>query len=198
MIQDRYHLHTKETYEYWVHLQRHPSTYDQKASETTDFETEYLFKLEYSLDTAEKVRDATSLSHVSRVYPATYDDDLDSTFVIITGVDKQKITSQYGLKSTFIRLSEARKNLCPFASYPKVGMEGTLPQFRPDKLDIIIKLQQDEHPVCDFLYVTSSVAPWANRVVSHAYLVLTLNLDWSDHTLLVQRWIHGQASARPW
>ncbi|KAL7941551.1 hypothetical protein V8C42DRAFT_178031 [Trichoderma barbatum] len=82
-------------------------------------------------------------------------------FCLLSSKDKTAFLSALpkACQPTLIRVSVARKALCSTSFYPTLGIDTTLPQFRPDCSDSTSSLSyvrpaQDEYPVWYFFYGT--------------------------------------------
>ena len=144
--------HDKESYEYSLHLQhvKYPK------GTTTPVQSEYLLKLEGPLATPIAVREAAKLQELPKVIPATDESDSNTSFIIVNGAVKDAITVNFTNSSftpTFIRLSKAAKALSSTSAYPTLGIDFTLPQFRPSKGTTIYP-KQDDYTVWYFFYGT--------------------------------------------
>ncbi|MCJ1350181.1 MAG: hypothetical protein MMC33_000162 [Icmadophila ericetorum] len=118
----------------------------------------YLFKLWGPLCTPEEVQEAAGLPNLPQVIQAAGDDG-ESLFCRVSGTTKQEIEAwlvreQANYKPTFIRLSEARKDLSSISPYPTLGMNSTLPQYRMHNNNVTYRPAQCEYPVWYFFYGT--------------------------------------------
>lgn len=69
---------------------------------------------------------------------------------------------------TFVRVSIASKDLSPTTSYPTLGIDTTLPQYRPNTTDVdltAVSPQQNEFPVWYFFYGTLADRQVLSRVI---------------------------------
>ena len=128
-------------------------------------DTTYIFKLWGPLCTPEEVQSAANLSTRPSLILGASDGDGNSSenlFCRVSGTAKRAIESwllrnQINYKPTFIRFSEARKELSSTSPYPTLGIDSTLPQYRMqdgDDADAIYRPKQDEYPVWYFFYGT--------------------------------------------
>jgi hypothetical protein len=117
----------------------------------------YLFKLEGPLQTAGAVQEAAGLLDMPVRYKATATDEAGelSTFVSIDQRSMNLIARRFpNTQLTFIRVSVAEKCLNDFSLYPTLGIDTTLPQFRPAQDSHQPSPKQDEYPVWYFFYGT--------------------------------------------
>ena len=57
-----------------------------------------------------------------------------------------------GFAPTFVRVSKSGKDLSKSSMYPTLGVDSTLPQYRPNSLDAEFMPSQNQYPVWYFFY----------------------------------------------
>lgn len=118
----------------------------------------YTFKLERPLDTLEKVQHAAELSDLPIAIQGIGEDG-DASFCRVNGEAKQAITNWISaqkskFKPTFVRVSQAEKDLSRDSIYPTLSLDTTLPQNRPVSTNAIFQPAQNQYPVWYFFYGT--------------------------------------------
>lgn len=146
----------------------------------------YLILLEGVLDTPEKIQAAVKLSEPPQAVQASSETG-NSVFCRIDGNIRQAIEiwlsrQKSTFRHTFVRLSEAKKDLAATSVHPTLGIESTLPQHRPSFSQTPFSPLQDEYPVWYFFYGT---------LANSAFLTRLLALPDTEHPLLVPANISG-------
>ncbi|KAF5599051.1 hypothetical protein FPANT_3655 [Fusarium pseudoanthophilum] len=136
----------------------------------------FLIKLEGPLDSVQALIEAAGL------WCPTYTDVLAATnlsgqpcsFFKINGMDKLAIEAwlkehpQLGFEPTIIKDPYALKDLSPTSLYPTLGIDTTLPQFRPGPATTP-RPSQNEYPVWYFFYGTLTDASFLSKLFGPDY-----------------------------
>jgi Gamma-glutamyl cyclotransferase, AIG2-like len=153
--------HDKESYEFYLQLQRTPKTSSSLPTSsstnqtTADSETYYLIRLDGPLKSSGLIKEALSLSNIPETLSGTDEEGEESKFVKVTRSTKDRIVEIF--KSPIFTpvvvplTAPARKALGEYSLHPSLGIESTLPQFRQSEL---VRPSQDEYPVLYFFYGT--------------------------------------------
>lgn len=165
----------KESYEYSLfkaqkaHQKPHAS---HSGMTIKNDEAKYLVKLECDSDAPiESVQLLHCLPKKPKILGSIDDNGNTTKFCLLDSNEKtqfldalSKEHSSY--QPTLIRVSIAQKNLSPTSLYPTLGIDTTLPQFRPDERQLernsscpcssssLVRPTQDEYPVWYFFYGT--------------------------------------------
>lgn len=152
--------HNRETYEHQLQLWSTNSRFNHRprnlaqASDTSS----YIFKLGGLFTDIESLRRAVGVSAEARRGEG---EEGDADFACVDGAAKRVIEDWLETQSpptnyrpTFIRLSQAPKNLSDSSSYPTLGIESTLPQHRMQDINHSFAPAQNEYPVWCFFYGT--------------------------------------------
>jgi hypothetical protein len=114
----------------------------------------YLLKLEGLIDATEKVREAASSTERPEVIQGSgEEEEEEDIFCCVNGKEKHAITlwlraQNSNFHPTFIRLpGKAEKDLSAHSAYPTLGLDSTLPQYRPAAHDTVFLPKQDEYPI---------------------------------------------------
>lgn len=84
-------------------------------------------------------------------------EDGDARFCVVDSGVKDALLERFDgkrIKPTFVRDGTAAKNLSGVSVYPTLGIDTTLPQYRPSRRDGLCVPGQDDYPVCYFFYGT--------------------------------------------
>lgn len=150
----------RETYEHQLQLwsaksNSHFHPKDRAKSEGTAL---YIFKLGGPFKDIEVLQRAVGVSAEVR---KGHGEDGDTDFARIHGAAKYAIEDWLETQSppmtyrpTFIRLSQAPKDLSDVSSYPTLGIDSSLPQHRTQAIDHLFAPAQMEYPVWYFFYGT--------------------------------------------
>ena len=158
------HGYDREAYEYSLDIGR------KKVSKNTPFSegimrpppaqsrATYIFRLEGPLDTLGKVQDAAGMSELP-VSIQGIGEDGEASFCRVNGDAKHAIikwTSAQEIKynPTFVRVSQAEKNILKDSMYPTLDLDTTPPQNRPVDRNTIFYPTQNRYPVWYFFYCT--------------------------------------------
>ncbi|KAI0517579.1 hypothetical protein F5B22DRAFT_654799 [Xylaria bambusicola] len=120
----------------------------------------YLLKLEGPLGSAEVVKRASRSKKDPAVYYGTDDDDKPAIFCKVDSLARSTILAYLSeiesrFQPTFIKYSIATKELSRTSAYPTLGIDATMPQYRPSSTnDTILTPSQNQYPVCYFFYGT--------------------------------------------
>ena len=131
----------------------------QKASPSpSDNDASFIFKLEDPLDEPGKIQKAAKLSNPPDVVNGVGEEE-DTKFCRVETAGKhanEEWLSQERLnyRPTFIRLSQAKKDLSNTSARPTLGVDTTLPQHRPQEPNIRFLPEQNQYPVWYFFYGT--------------------------------------------
>lgn len=197
--------YSREAYEHWI-KKGGQSTSSHSGPKSIDsslsrVESSYLILLEGILSTPKSIQDAAKLSEPPRAVQAASETQ-DAVFCSIDGNTKQSIENWLSqqkptFRSTFVRLSKAKKDLAPTSIYPTLGVESTLPQHRYSSdlnFDTTLPrrrgssscatypVHQDEYPVWYFFYGT---------LADPVLLTRLLSLSETEHPTLVTASITG-------
>ena len=118
----------------------------------------FILKLEGPLASPQKIQEIATLS--SPTLSQGVGEDSETTFCEMDRLTRHRV-SRYlaknhpGFRPTFIRLAKAKKDLSADSITPFLGLETTLPQYRPHEYaPEQIKPAQAEYPVWYFFYGT--------------------------------------------
>lgn len=147
---------TKESYEYSLarggKLKRHHVT-------STDDTGMYLLRLEDTVPSIATIQDLLDTSKLDIV--SGLDDDGNSVrFCYMSAqmktllLDRLASSDNIQFRATFIRVSIAAKDLSADSRHPTLGVDSTLPQYRPQSSEGGFRPAQDEYPVPYFFYGT--------------------------------------------
>ncbi|PMD48245.1 hypothetical protein L207DRAFT_626998 [Hyaloscypha variabilis F] len=78
----------------------------------------------------------------------------DERFCIVSSRIRQALLQQLPSEPTIVRIDEEEKYLSSESRYPTLGLDTTLPQFRPNNCEGPFLPAQDEYPVWCFFYGT--------------------------------------------
>ncbi|OTA01314.1 hypothetical protein A9Z42_0016260 [Trichoderma parareesei] len=183
----------KEAYEYELSRTRTAQKPQLQLSEAVEHdEAKYLVKLDEcdSLASAESVDLMRFLPKEPNILHGTDDDGNMTRFCLVSSSQKMDflnaLSAAYpSFQPTLIRTSVASKDLST-ACYPTLGIDTTLPQFRPDSSSSLAPAQpaQDEYPVWYFFYDTLADANVLSRVIGSAVNTAT---DISYKSARIQR-----------
>lgn len=166
--------YSREAYEHELKIGDRASTsHDQRVTtsiSTSQASATYLVLLKGVLKTPEKIQDVAKLSEPPQAVQASSETE-DSVFCRINGNIKQAIESWLSqqkstFRPTFVRLSKAKKDLAATSIHPTLGMESTLPQYRPSCLQTSFSPPQEEFPVWYFFYGTLADSSFLTRLLS--------------------------------
>jgi hypothetical protein len=161
----------KEAYEYSISRQQHapqkPSSVQPQGGGGT-----FLVKIQGHLSSPEVVQQLLNKNEAPTVLPAADDGGYTVGFCLLTGAEKSRLISALkalGIhyKPTFVRVSIASKDLSPESRYPTLGIDTTLPQYRPNSVGMGISgalPKQSEFPVWYFFYGTLADPSVLSRV----------------------------------
>ena len=148
----------REAYEYSLSVHGR-SAHEESQADDGDDTAIFVFKLGGPLVKAECIREIGKLSQVPRILDGSGEEG-DAQFCRVDGKTKREIEgwlrSQYQgeYSPTFVRLSQAKKELSSTTAYPTLGVDTTLPQHRACNGDDTFLPKQDQYPVWYFFYGT--------------------------------------------
>ncbi|KAJ4856964.1 gamma-glutamyl cyclotransferase, AIG2-like domain-containing protein [Trichoderma breve] len=149
----------KESYEYSIF--RAKLAFRAKSGATVkDEDAQYLLKMEHEVDRCSKSADLLRyLPKKPKVFSGKDDDGNKTLFCLLTCSEKAEFLSALppGRPPMLIRVSIAQKNLSATSLYPTLGIDTTLPQFRPNN--------SADYPVWYFFYGTLTDANILSRVI---------------------------------
>ena len=163
MVRLQQNHHDKESYEHSLSLARgHAITKPSPKSSELGSSSTYLYKLQEPFASIDELASAVNVERSRlQMMSATYEADGKSvTFCKIDGQAKKAIESylrehQAGCQATFVRYSKANKALSATSHYPTLGIDTTLPQYRPSAMQSRpFQPSQNEYPVWYFFYGT--------------------------------------------
>lgn len=137
--------------------QPRPLANDNSASRA---ESTYLILLTGPIANAQQIESIASLTSPPSTCSASSEDTGSShLFCHIDASTKEILhnwfkTQHPSFAPTFVRVSQARKDLASTSLYPTLGIDSTLPQRRFDTLSLSPSPAQDEYPVTYFFYGT--------------------------------------------
>lgn len=127
--------HDRESYQYSLFVLQGKDKRNLPSAKSY-WKGKFLLKLDGPLASASDVRIYAGMIEQPKVLS---DDDLGLErgiqFVVVDGYDRaniEKAMFNYTYKPTFIRISSAEKDLSYVSVAPKLGIDTTLPQFRPN------------------------------------------------------------------
>ncbi|KAL8798863.1 MAG: hypothetical protein Q9182_006319 [Xanthomendoza sp. 2 TL-2023] len=150
--------HDRETYAHQIELWSTSHRGGSRPRSSTRFEdtSSYIFTLGGPFVHIESVRRLCGVSAQAR---KGYGEEGDTDFAFVDGATKRTIENWLGMQShqityrpTFIRLSQAPKDLSNASSYPTLGIESTLPQHRMVEVGQVFSPAGNEYPVWYFFY----------------------------------------------
>ncbi|KAK5991362.1 hypothetical protein PT974_09643 [Cladobotryum mycophilum] len=159
----------KEAYEYslfrYTDVQKTSPADNSRADNSM-----FMLKLEDILSSVEAVREVASLESIPKLIPGVDEDGNSADFCHLTGVSKTRLLDalsrmRISWRPTIIRISIASKNLSPVSLSPTLGIDTTLPQYRPSQSATPVIPAQDEYPVWYFFYGTLGDAKVLSRVL---------------------------------
>lgn len=146
--------HDRESYEYSMSM--NPVKAKQR-NETRPTDSRNLCLLEGPLESAEKVRIAAGLPTLPKVHKGLDDDGKPLDFVVLDAQETIRLVSAFEGQVFQPKLtcipSPADKELSPTSPYPLLGIDTTLPQYRPQGTDLVYPAQ-NQYPVVYFFYGT--------------------------------------------
>ncbi|KAK7885624.1 hypothetical protein LTR67_010417 [Exophiala xenobiotica] len=149
--------HNRESYEYSLTKTRKPTN---MTSASAPIERgSFIVQLTGPLDTAARLQEAAALSQIPALATG-FGEDGEARFCEIDGAAKSRLLAwlakHHGdFHPTIVRLSKAKKDLCPHTPAPMLGrMDLTLPQHRPDDATFKPTPLPDQYPVWYFFYGT--------------------------------------------
>ncbi|KAF2963944.1 hypothetical protein GQX73_g9620 [Xylaria multiplex] len=146
----------KEAYEYSATFK----TREPLKIQTVAHNKNYLLRLEGPIDSVEVVKLAAQLNHKPPVYHGTDDDDKPAIFCKVDASARNSILAYLSEKESrfqpaFIPYSIAAKELSATSAYPTLGVDATMPQYRPSSADDpALVPSQGQYPVWYFFYGT--------------------------------------------
>ncbi|KAL8682219.1 MAG: hypothetical protein Q9186_001678 [Xanthomendoza sp. 1 TL-2023] len=152
--------HDRETYGHQLELWSTSLSSRSRSRPSTNSRdnSSYIFKLGGPLVNIENVRRVCGVSAQVR---KGYGEEGNTDFASVDGAAKHVIEKWLEMQSpaityrpTFIRLSQAPKDLSNTSSYPTLGIDSTLPQHRMHDLGQVPAPAQNEYPVWYFFYGT--------------------------------------------
>ncbi|KAK5462959.1 hypothetical protein LTS15_002671 [Exophiala xenobiotica] len=147
--------HNRESYEYSLTQTRKCTNMIPAPVERGSF----IVQLTGPLHTAARIQKAATLSQVPALATG-FGEDGEARFCEIDGAAKPRLLAWLAkhhsdFHPTIVRLSKAKKHLCPHTQAPMLGrMDLTLPQHRPDKATFEPTPLPDQYPVWYFFYGT--------------------------------------------
>lgn len=118
----------------------------------------FLLKLEGLLPDVKAAQEIGNLDSAPTKYQGADDGGEDVEFCIINATAKQVIEKRLrdqgtDFRPTFIRISDAEKDLSPICRHPTLGIDSTMPQHRLQN-ETAATPTQNEYPVWYFFYGT--------------------------------------------
>ncbi|UKZ82691.1 hypothetical protein TrVFT333_010486 [Trichoderma virens FT-333] len=168
----------KESYEYSIFMAKREFA-SKNGAIVKNEDAQYLLKLECNsgqfLESAELIR---RLHTKPNILTGIDDDGNKIMFCLLTSSERAELLSALpkARQPTLIRISIAQKNLSATGLYPTLGVDTTLPQFRPNSvLDCtspssssapsVIRPAPNEYPVWYFFYGTLTNASILSRII---------------------------------
>ena len=182
--------YSREAYEHKIKKYSRPTSSHDQRSITSTFASRanltYLVQLEGMLNTTKKIQVAAKLPDPPQSLPASSESG-GSIFCRIDGnvkqaIEKWLLQQNSSFRATFVRISQARKDLAVTSMHPTLGIDSTLPQHRPSCSQASFLPLQDQYPVWYFFYGT---------LADIACLQSVLGLPETEHSLLVPATISG-------
>lgn len=147
--------HDKESYEHQCWLERTGKPKVRRAKATKE-QSLYLLQLVEPLADLEAVRAAGNLTTLPSKHRGTDDFGQPSDFCIVDANAKDNILRSLAgswVQPTFIKYSQVQTDLLSSSPYPTLGIDVTMPQYRPDSgHDPSLLPAQHQYPVCYFFY----------------------------------------------
>ncbi|KAK5424087.1 hypothetical protein LTR83_007002 [Exophiala xenobiotica] len=149
--------HNRESYEYSL-TQTRKRTNMTSASAPVE-RGSFIVQLTGPLDTAARIQEAAALSQIPALATG-FGEDGEAQFCEIDGAAKSRLLAwlakHHGdFHPTIVRLSKAKKDLCPHTRAPMLGrMDLALPQHRSDDTTFEPAPLPDQYPVWYFFYGT--------------------------------------------
>ncbi|TVY65702.1 hypothetical protein LSUE1_G006368, partial [Lachnellula suecica] len=154
---------------------RTPTVTQQTKLSPTQARTIYALKLGGPLSTPQTIQAAANIPTIPKVYHGRSENGV-ATFCKIDGQAKVAIENWLrGQKETefeplFVPEARAYKELCPESLYPTLGIDTTLPQYRPQQpcpsRPASYGHTNDEYPVWYFFYGTLASIPKLRSLLS--------------------------------
>ena len=152
--------HDKESFEYYLDMQKHAKISSSTSPTTTSSPVgnpglRWIFRPIRPLETIEKIQDALGLYGELETLK---DEGSTRTLLLCTYDQKCRIVEYLDMeaphaKPTFVEHSMAAKDLSSVCAYPTLGVDTTLPQFRADANAAVSSgVQQNDFPVLYFFY----------------------------------------------
>ena len=148
----------REAYEYSLTVHGKPAPEEPQADNVDDTAI-FVFKLGGPLVKAECIREVGKLSTMPRILTGSGEEG-DAQFCRVDAGTKREIEewlrNQYhgDYSPTFVRLSQAKKELSIMSAYPTLGVDTMLPQHRARNVEDTFLPKQDQYPVWYFFYGT--------------------------------------------
>ncbi|KAI1771528.1 hypothetical protein F4818DRAFT_454649 [Hypoxylon cercidicola] len=169
LIKDSLEGFDKESYEYALATQRLPTAPRSSRGEAgMNPKSRFLLKLEGPFVDVKAVQAIGNLESPPTKYHGADDGGEDVEFCIVNATVKKNIMDILldlggGFRPTFIRISEAEKNLSPICCHPTLGIDSTMPQYRLQNKTAAPA--QNEYPVWYFFYGTLADQEVLGRVL---------------------------------
>ncbi|KAL6867814.1 hypothetical protein J3F83DRAFT_765743 [Trichoderma novae-zelandiae] len=164
----------KESYEYSLGRAQAAQQPQSRSQTAKDLKAEYLVKLDSSASTG-SVDLIPCLPRSPNILIGLDNDGITTRFCLLSGSQKMTfldaVSKAYpsSYKPTLIRTSVASKDLSSSSLYPTLGIDTTLPQFRPNNgHPELVRPTQHEYPVWYFFYGTLADADVLYRVIGRA------------------------------
>ncbi|KAL8713431.1 MAG: hypothetical protein Q9225_006785 [Loekoesia sp. 1 TL-2023] len=150
----------RETYEHQLQLWSANSRIHLRPRDTANSKdtSSYVFRLGGLFEDIESLQRAVGVSAEER---RGYGEEGEAGFALVDGAAKHVIenwletrTPPMNYRLTFIRLSQARKDLSDASSHPTLGIDSSLPQHRMHDINHSLAPAQTEYPVWYFFYGT--------------------------------------------
>ena len=150
----------REAYEYSLTLPERPKASPSTSQAVVPNGT-FIVKLDGPLDSPKKVQEVALLPTAPPTSRGTDEDDnVDATFCELDALGRHRLllwVAQYHptFRPTIVRLAKAKKELCKSSIAPFLGIDTTLPQYRPNtEAGPTVKPSQEQYPVWYFFYGT--------------------------------------------
>ncbi|KAI0545604.1 hypothetical protein F4679DRAFT_599344 [Xylaria curta] len=146
----------KEAYEYAISFRAPKSS----ATQTTDHNQSYLLRLEGPINNVTRVKQASRLMKAPPIFYGTDDDGNSVSFCKVDLTAKNNIITflsehEPRFQPIFVPYRMAAKDLSTISAYPTLGIDATMPQFRPSSADdCSLTPAQSQYPVWYFFYGT--------------------------------------------
>ncbi|KAI1744675.1 hypothetical protein F4680DRAFT_233339 [Xylaria scruposa] len=146
----------KEAYEYAISFRAPKSS----AIQTTDHNQSYLLRLEGPVNNVTMVKQASRLMKAPPIFHGADDDGNSVSFCKVDATARNNIVTylyehEPRFQPTFVPYRMAAKDLSTISAHPTLGIDATMPQFRPFSADDwSLTPAQNQYPVWYFFYGT--------------------------------------------